>query len=287
MKSMKYLVAVSGGVDSVVLLDMLARRAAQEPSMRLIVAHVDHGIRDDSANDARFVAELAKRYHLPFISNRFELGPSASEDRARQVRYGFLFEQASLFGAKVVTAHHLGDVVETVAINLARGTGWRGLAVLNRPGVWRPLLSLSKSKLYDYALAHRLEWVEDSTNVSDRYQRNRLRRSMNTQLGTGNRIQLAELRLRQLQLSKAIEHETDRLLASHSGSRYFQTQVDATVALELLGRDIMQQTGLRPTRPQLMAALHAVKTAAPRTTHQVGGGIELTFSARKYIVQVV
>lgn len=273
----KYLVAVSGGVDSVVLLDMLSRGED-----RLVVAHVDHGIRgDDSSADARFVEALAKRYKLPFVSTELHLDSQASEEQARQGRYDFLFAEATKFGAVVATAHHRGDVVETVAINLERGTGWRGLAVLARPEVHRPLLGLTKDQLYRYALKHRLEWVEDSTNRSDAYQRNRLRRKLST-----SRLEaiesVARLRSEQLQLRHDIDHESRRLLAHHSGSRYFLSHIDDDVAIELLGAAIADQTGIRPQRPQLVRALHAVKTAKPGTKHDVGDGVVLKFTPRKY-----
>ena len=79
----RYIVAVSGGVDSVALLDMLARLSDHE----LIVAHFDHGIRSDSAEDALFVSGLAEQYGLPFEMRREELGSNASEDLARTRRY--------------------------------------------------------------------------------------------------------------------------------------------------------------------------------------------------------
>lgn len=83
--NMTYLVAVSGGVDSVCLLDMLSRS-----EHRLIVAHVEHGIRGEASRaDARFVAALAQKYNLPFVSTALNLGPNASEELARQKRYGF------------------------------------------------------------------------------------------------------------------------------------------------------------------------------------------------------
>ena len=112
------LVAVSGGVDSVVLLDMLARSED-----RLVVAHVDHGIREESSEDAQFVEGLAHQYQVPFVSTRLELGLEASEDTARRARYAFLEAEAAKRGAVIVTAHHLDDVVGSVAINLIRGTG--------------------------------------------------------------------------------------------------------------------------------------------------------------------
>ena len=278
---MVYLVAVSGGVDSVVLLDMLSKTDHQ-----LIVAHVDHGIREDSAADARFVEALAMKYALPFVSTRFELGVSASEEVARQARYGFLFSQATKYKAQIITAHHQGDVLETIAINLSRGTGWRGLAVLNREGIVRPLLGLDKSKLYEYALKHRLEWVEDSTNASDRYQRNRIRRAINISLTDDQKRQLSDLRSKQLLLCKSIGFETQRINNTNS-SRHFFLQIDAQVASELLGTMIADVSGIRPTRPQLNLALLAIKTAKPRTVHQIGSRIQLRFTSRKFEIEVV
>ena len=279
---MKYLVAVSGGVDSVVLLDMLSKSDHQ-----LIVAHVDHGIRNDSAADARFVAALAKRYQLPFVTTRFELGAGASEERAREARYGFLTEQAAKYGATIATAHHAGDAVETVAINISRGTGWRGLAVLGREEIHRPLLSFTKSQLRDYANRERLEWVEDSTNQSDAYHRNRLRRKLTSLLAVSAAEQVMALRARQLQLRRDIARESAHVLAAHMGSRHFLTQIDDVTAVELLGYMVEKAGATRPTRPQLVRALHAVKTAKPGTSCQVGSGIELHFTARKFTVVVV
>ena len=103
--SNKYVVAVSGGVDSVVLLHMLAHR----PDIELVVAHFDHGIRDYSVADAQFVKELADSYGLPFESRREKLGKQASEDLARSRRYAFLRSVADKHQAKIMTAHHADD----------------------------------------------------------------------------------------------------------------------------------------------------------------------------------
>lgn len=81
----RYVLAVSGGVDSVVLL----HQALNWPDTELIVAHFDHGIRKESARDALFVRTLAGKYKLPFVSERQELGKGASEELARRARYGF------------------------------------------------------------------------------------------------------------------------------------------------------------------------------------------------------
>src|SRR5690554_6827257 len=103
---MKYIVAVSGGVDSMVLLDMMHSRGDAE----IIVAHFDHGIREDSAEDAEFVAKAAEGYGYLFESTREELGKNASEALAREKRYAFLRDLAKKYDAQIVTAHHLDDL---------------------------------------------------------------------------------------------------------------------------------------------------------------------------------
>lgn len=274
-------VAVSGGVDSVVLLDMLSKTDA-----RLVVAHVDHGIRGkESAADARFVAALAKQYGLPHVSTELSLGANASEEQARLGRYEFLFAEAKKYNAVVATAHHQDDLVETVALNLTRGTGWRGLAVLNRNDIQRPLIGLSKQQLYSYALAHRLEWVEDATNQSDAYLRNRLRAAIAK--ADIDVAAVAALRAGQLQLRREIEQLATALAQKQAGSRYFLNMLDEPVAIELLGAILQHETGRRPARPQLLRALHAVKVAAAGSSAQVGDGITLEFTARNYRVSVV
>lgn len=280
---MKYLVAVSGGVDSVVLLDMLSKS-----SHTIVVAHVDHGIRgDESAADARFVEKLAERYGFSYVSARFDLGEYASEERARNARYGFLSEQAEKSGATIVTAHHLEDAIETVAINLQRGTGWRGLAVMGGEKIARPLLSMTKQQIYDYAVRHRLEWVEDHTNASDAYQRNRIRRRLNLDLSVDARREVLRLRARQLQLRRDISWETDRILMSQNITRHFMTMLEQGTAVELLGSWLEREAGVRPTRPQLERTLLSIKTAKPRTTHQVGNGINLHTTSRNFFVNQV
>ena len=273
---MKYIVAVSGGVDSVVLLDMLVKNGEHE----LIVAHFDHGIRPDSMHDAAFVKALASTYDLRFITRREELGPSASEERARTRRYEFLRGCAAREHATIVTAHHDDDVIETIAINLSRGTGWRGLAVLGDPTIERPLLGKSKRDIYDYACKEGLEWVEDSTNHSDDYLRNRLRRRL-AGVSAGTRRELLGLWRVQRELVSRIDHETAWL---STASRHFMTMIDEPSALELLRR-ILADHDLALTRPQRRRLLHAIKTARPGSTYEAGSGAKVGFTKREFIVK--
>lgn len=263
---MKYLVAVSGGVDSVVLLDMLVKEAGHQ----LVVAHFDHGIRDDSAADARFVEALADRHELPFVGKREELGKDASEELARSRRYLFLGEEALKREAKIVTAHHQNDVLETVAINLSRGTGWRGLAVLSNEHIVRPFLDKTKQEILRYALDHRLEWVEDCTNSSDAYLRNRLRFILNKRLDTETHRQLIELWRQQVMLRREIEGTASSFISMGSQSRHFFIQIDDKVGEELLREYSEISFGWSPTRPQLKRALVAIKTARPGSKFPFG-----------------
>lgn len=279
---MKYLVAVSGGIDSVVLLDMLV----QESEHELVVAHFDHGIRTDSADDACFVEALAAQYGLPFVSKRAELGEGASEEIARRYRYAFLQHQAAKHEAVVVTAHHADDVVETIVLNVARGTGWRGIAVLDREKVIRPLLRLSKQQLRDYATARRLEWVEDSTNSETVYFRNRLRRLLARNLSEHDRQAALALWEEQRQLRREIDQEVESFLdPDHCYSRYFVTNIDESVACELLRAAVLRLSGSGPTRPQCERALLAIKTAKPGSVFEVGGAVRLRFSQRTFVVE--
>ncbi|OGL30451.1 tRNA lysidine(34) synthetase TilS [Candidatus Saccharibacteria bacterium RIFCSPHIGHO2_12_FULL_41_12] len=176
VKPGKYIVAVSGGVDSVVLLDLLV----QCKELELVVAHFDHGIRPDSNLDQRFVKDLAKKYNLEFASEKGNLGENASEEKARNARYEFLHRAGKENHADVViTAHHQDDMLETALINLSRGTGRKGLSSLDSGNkILRPLLGFTKNQIIDYAKKKNLQWREDSTNQSDKYMRNRIRKKL-------------------------------------------------------------------------------------------------------------
>ncbi|HMS93563.1 MAG TPA: tRNA lysidine(34) synthetase TilS [Candidatus Saccharibacteria bacterium] len=277
---MKLVVAVSGGIDSVVLLDMLVRPGRYA----LVVAHFDHGIREDSAADARFVEGLADFYGLPFETRREELGPNASEELARTRRYAFLQEVADKHDAWIATAHHMNDVAETIAINLTRGTGWRGLAVMasEHMRIERLLLGKTKRDLVAYALEHNLEWCEDSTNSSDKYLRNRLRRKITDETLVR---QLMSLRDKQVELKDEIHDELMEvaMFSQPPYSRYFFSQIEVTAAMECL--QII--TSLQLTRPQIERLLLAIKTQKPGSQYEAGAGIKVHFTTRHFSLEMV
>src|SRR5438067_11095859 len=161
-------VAVSGGPDSVALLDLL-HTLAPELRLSLVVAHADHGIQADSGTVAQAVAALARRYGLPFELGELHLGAEATETAARRARYAWLAERQRRHAARyLVTAHHSDDQVETIVLRLLRGSGPAGLAGLPaaaRGGLFRPLLRLRPCALVDYVAARGLALHSDRASA--------------------------------------------------------------------------------------------------------------------------
>lgn len=286
-----YVVAVSGGIDSVALLDALCTSQSIGrsdpwdglPRGEIIVAHFDHGIREDSSDDAAFVKELAKKYGKPFRTKRVELGKGASEETARHHRYAFLNEVCSEFGAQLITAHHANDVAETIAINIIRGTGWRGVAVMDNPRVLRPLIGCTKQEIKEYSITHQLAWREDSTNMSDEYLRNRIRRRLDNEDVT---MQLLALRARQAELKRSIDNETSNLVGQMPYSRYFFSHCGDNVAVELLRTVCIKEIGESPAPPVRRRLLHAIKVAHHGSITHINAGAQLRFTQRQFIVEV-
>lgn len=249
----KYVLAVSGGIDSVVLLDMF-----KWPT-DTIVAHFNHGIRESSDADCAFVEKLAESYGFRFVSEKAALGANCSEESARTHRYGFLRRVAKEYQAEIVTAHHLDDCIESIAINILRGTGWRGLAPLGDKEIFRPMIMLTKRDIYRYATAHNLRFRLDQTNNEDNYLRNRIRHRLQSELRPAQKAQLVELYLRQTVLKDEIE----QLLAQFVGiqnqiDRALIDQTKAPENVELL-RAFLKQNGCPVTRPQAERCLSEVK----------------------------
>lgn len=160
------LVALSGGADSVALLHLL-RFSEGLPALRLVGAHLDHGMREGSAADAAWVRGLCRAWDVPLHEARLAPPPS-TEAEARSRRYAWLEEVRLEVGARwVLTAHHADDQAETVLFRAARGAGPGGLQGIRErraPAVWRPLLPFGREALRDHARSHGLSWREDPTN---------------------------------------------------------------------------------------------------------------------------
>lgn len=250
---MRKLLAVSGGIDSVVMLHLF--RADKEA----VVVHFDHGIRESSAEDCAFVERLAKEYGLPFYSKRAELGSECSEEKARASRYEFFESLLESPEDKIYTAHHQNDLLESAVINLLRGTGWRGLAPLRNPKIERPLLGWTKANIYRYATEHGLRFRLDQTNNEDKYLRNRVRQKM-SELSDAKKRELLELCLKQRELADEIE---EILEASAPQGPQFLREFFRELPNELALEYLRYCLGVSLTRPQLKRALTAIRDFLP------------------------
>lgn len=266
----RYVVAVSGGVDSMALLDALW----QQPDVKLVVAHFDHGIRADSAEDRRLVKATAHKYGLPFVYHRGELGPDASEATARQARYDFLHQVRQAANAQaIITAHHQDDRLETAVINLLRGTGRRGLTALKSHDlVFRPLLSYDKQQIRDYAQSRQLEWHEDSTNQDEKYLRNYVRLKILTRFTPEQRSQL----LAHLNAASLMDQELEQLLAVQLHiqpaldklDRHWFTDLPHNVAKEVMA-SWLRAHGVSFDRKTIERLVVAAKTYQPHKQMQI------------------
>jgi tRNA(Ile)-lysidine synthase len=181
-----FIVALSGGRDSVALLDALA--AAKDPRMRG-AAHVHHGLSPNADAWAAFCERLCRERGVALTVHRVDVprAPQSSlESEARRVRYAALAEDARARGATVVAlAHHRDDQAETLLLQLLRGAGPRGLEAMPRMRAdarggrwWRPLLDVSRAEIDAYVAQHALAWVDDESNATDHHLRNALRRTV-------------------------------------------------------------------------------------------------------------
>lgn len=185
------LAAVSGGGDSIALLDCLDRLRSQR-KFRLAVVHVNHGLRgEDAAKDAQFVRRLTTErgldFHLVEGDTRARMAEQdlSLEEAARAIRYEGLCRIAWETGARaVVTAHHLDDDVETLLMRLITGSSLAGLAgmapisTIHDVEVWRPFLRVPQSVLYAHLQQHKLAWHFDASNLETAHLRNRIRQEL-------------------------------------------------------------------------------------------------------------
>jgi tRNA(Ile)-lysidine synthase len=174
------LLAVSGGIDSVVMVDLF-----HKAGLKFAIAHCNFQLRNTESNeDEQFVKALAHKYNVAFHVIKFKTEEIAKKNKAsiqvtaRELRYQW-FEKIRTEHkyATIVTAHHLNDSIETFLINFTRGTGISGLhGILPKQGnIIRPLLFATKQEIENYAKKHKLSFREDSSNASDKYTRNKIR----------------------------------------------------------------------------------------------------------------
>lgn len=173
MKPGRWLLAVSGGRDSMVLLEEMWRRRRREIAA---VATFDHGTGPAATRAVSFVHRQGRRFELEVVSGLQPLTGKPTEDSLRKSRWEFLNATARTLGARVVTAHSLDDHAETTFIRILRDAHARGIAGMLVPSaIERPLLLVRRDDIARYAEQQQVEWVEDPSNALPGYLRNRVR----------------------------------------------------------------------------------------------------------------
>ena len=193
----RLVLGLSGGLDSVVLLEVL-RRLVGQLGFRLSCVHVNHGISPNARRWAAFCARRCKRHAIALALHRVDVEPYRAEGleaAARRARYQVYARQEADF---VVLAQHLDDQAETMLLQLLRGAGVKGGAAMpllrqqesgrkskraRSPAILRPMLALSRKQIEAYAKANKLKWVEDESNADTRYERNFLRHRVLPMIG--------------------------------------------------------------------------------------------------------
>ncbi|HVX58578.1 MAG TPA: tRNA lysidine(34) synthetase TilS [Candidatus Saccharimonadales bacterium] len=273
-----YVLAVSGGVDSVALLDILSKRSG----LKIIVTHFNHHIRQDSDEDERLVAGLAKKYRLAFESGGEHLGPDASEEQAREARYNFLRAVMEEYDAKaIITAHHEDDMIETAILNILRGTGPRGLvAIASNPMIIRPLLKATKTDLKAYASKNNLSWREDPTNQDEKILRNYIRMNILPKMTDSQRISF----LKNMDKIADLEETKEELIATLSHNLVRDKELDRSrfglmpfeVGSSLL-HDWLKKTGTSElNRPMIVRLNNFVRTGKAGASFDVDKKIKVT-----------
>lgn len=179
----KIIIGVSGGADSVCLLFLLLEYGRRVP-VSLGVVHVNHCLRADAGEDARYVEDLCRELKVPFYLTETDVRELAvqekcsEEDAGRRARYLAFYQAAEkIGGAKIAVAHNMGDNAETMLFHLFRGSGLKGLCGIApvRDNVIHPILCLERREVEAYLRERQISWRTDSTNGEDHYRRNRIR----------------------------------------------------------------------------------------------------------------
>lgn len=187
------ILAVSGGIDSMVMLDHFIK-LKKEMNLNLIIGHVDHQKRKNSKKDLALVKEVARTYDLPFVLHNLEHNDDINFHQDAHVkRYEFFYKLAKKYKAnKIALAHHLDDLAETIMMRLVRGTsfeGYRGMletAYYRDIQVIRPMLNIDKKEIIEYQNENKIRYRKDESNDSDDYTRNRFRHKIMPELKKEN-----------------------------------------------------------------------------------------------------
>jgi tRNA(Ile)-lysidine synthase len=267
-------VALSGGIDSMVLLDAAAARAAAH-RLLLCAIHVQHGLSPNAERWAEFCSAQCALRGVALVTHRLSLQRRRGESLealARSARYACLFESEV---EAVALAHHADDQAETLLLQLLRGAGPHGLSAMarhrpGRPALLRPLLGLTRATLEAYASARALAWIDDESNADRRHARNFLRHEVAPLLGArfeGYPATLARAARHQaeaVELADALAHADGAGAIAANGLDCARLRALSPARSRNLLRYFLRGEGLRPpSQARLEEMLRQLEHAAP------------------------
>lgn len=285
-------VAVSGGRDSMVLMEAVARVApANEPS----VATFDHGTGPAASKALSLVHERARALGLP-VRTGVSRDPAQTEAGWRAQRLEFLAGVAGDLNARVITAHSLDDHLETVLMRIFRGSGARGLAGLLAPSrIGRPFVGLSRSTIAECARIWRVPFLDDPTNLSRRHLRNRVRLDLLPALSRARPQlprELLDLSRRAADLRTALEHWVDANVALDRHDEALAVSRDDLVGLDapglaLLWPAVAARQGVTLDRRGTERLVSFTIRGTPGARIQLSGGVEIVRQRDRLLVRRV
>jgi tRNA(Ile)-lysidine synthase len=308
------IVALSGGPDSVCLLHVLEQLRARF-SLTLYVAHFNHRLRPEAAEDEEFAEKTATRMSLPFLSSSADVRSYAKEeglsieDAARRLRYEFLLRSAKTVGAKkVAVGHNADDQAETVLMRLIRGSGPHGLAGIppvrrlgdaRGPRIIRPLLEVWRSDIMRYLAAHKMQYRKDESNDSAEFFRNKIRLQLLPSLEDEYNPKIKQ-RLAAAASALAIENDfmeseaqivaEEIILERKSGWVVFNATLLASLHSALRKRVLLALTMLAKSDASMLEALHYSEAdtilRSGRGRLDLPGGLKLEVSEGAGLISV-
>ena len=237
----KIIVAVSGGPDSVALLKVL-EMLSDEYNLTLIVAHINHGLREESTDEEEFVREIAAGMGFAFECRSFDIRSlikgtgKCIEEMSRKVRYDFLDDLANKHGAqKIALGHNSNDQTETVLMNFLRGsgpTGLKGMLPFRDSLYIRPLLCVTRNEIISFLEFHGLPFVTDSSNTDPAYLRNRIRHSLIPELKARYNPKLEESMTRMAEIMR-VEDDYMKSVASKILSEWGTSAIHGEISISI------------------------------------------------------
>lgn len=267
----KVILAVSGGIDSIVMLDVMAQ-LKNVLKTELVIAHVNHQLRGkESEEDEKFVKKLAKKYDIECLIERTPTKKIVREKNgslqeiARELRYSFFDTlKKSLNADRIATAHNANDNAETVLMNLLRGSGIDGLQGIpvRRNSIVRPLLCVTRKEISLYAKKNKLRFREDSSNAKDDYTRNYLRHKIIPKLEKRINPSLVESLLRESEVITANVEFVEELVDSSydfvvKGNELVVHQAKSLHLFlqQMIVRRLLREYGIEPSFDSINAIL--------------------------------